>query len=54
MFIFNKILFVFYLVMAVLIAGFIVWNTYKSKKITEKVIGAITLIMFALRILMIK
>ena len=54
MYIYYKVLFVFYLVMAITIAGFIGWNTFKSKKITDKIIGAITLIMFALRILMIK
>ena len=54
MYIFYKNLFVFYLIVAVAIAGFIGWNTYKSRKITDKIVGAITLIMFALRILMIK
>jgi len=54
MYIFYKILLGFYFVVALLIAGFIGWNTFKSKKITDKVVGAITLIMFALRILMIK
>ncbi len=52
--IYYAILRVFYLALAVTIAGFIGWNTYKTKKITDKVIGAVTLIMFALRILMIK
>ena len=54
MYVYGKVLFVFYLIMAIVIAGFIVWNTFKSKKLTDKIIGAITLIMFALRILMIK
>ena len=52
--IYYKVLLGLYFVIAVVIAGFIGWNTFKSKKITDKVVGAITLIMFALRILMIK
>ena len=54
MYIYYKILFVFYLIIAVTITGFIGWNVFKSKKLSDKIVGAITLIMFALRILMIK
>lgn len=52
--IYAKVLWVIYLVIAVVISLFIVWNVVKSKKLTDKVIGAVALIMFVLRILMIK
>lgn len=52
--IYAKVLWVIYLVMIVVIGLFIVWNVFKSKKLTDKFIGAVALIMFVLRILMIK
>ena len=52
--IYYGILFVFYLIFTILIALFIAWNIFKSKKITEKIIGAIALLMFLIRILMIR
>ena len=52
--IYSNVLFVFYLIFSIIIAIFILWNVFRSKKITDKVIGAIALIMFIIRILMIR
>ena len=52
--VYYTILQVVYIAFAVVIAALIGWNVFKSKKITGKVIGAIALIMFILRILLIK
>ena len=52
--VYYTILQVVYIAFAVVIAALIGWNVFKSKKITDKVIGAIALIMFILRILLIK
>ena len=52
--IYYGVLFVFYLIFTILIALFIAWNIFKTKKITEKIIGAIALLMFLIRILMIR
>lgn len=52
--IYYGILFVFYLIFTILIALFIAWNIFKTKKIIEKIIGAIALLMFLIRILMIR
>lgn len=54
MYIYNSILFVFYIIIAVILTIFIVWNTFRTKKLTEKIVGAIALIMFIMRILMIR
>lgn len=51
---YYDILTVLYLVIAVVVACFVVWNMFKSKKLTEKIIGAITIVMFVLRIFLIK
>lgn len=48
------ILTVLYEIFLVVICGFIVWNVFRTRKMTEKVIGALALIMFILRILFIK
>ena len=52
--VYYTILLVVYIAFAVVIAALIGWNVFKSKKVTDKVIGAIALIMFILRILLIK
>ncbi len=52
--IYYDLLTVLYLVIAVVISGFVVWNMFKSKKLTDKIIGGITLVMFVLRIFLIK
>ncbi len=52
--VYSKVLWVIYLVIAVVITGFIGWNTFKSKKLTDKIIGVLALVMFVLRIFMIK
>ena len=51
---FYNILTVLYVAFIVIIAGFIVVNLFKSKKITDKIIGALALGMFLLRIFFIK
>jgi len=52
--IYYNVLFVFYLVFTIIIAIFIALNIFKTKKLTEKIIGAIALMMFLIRILMIR
>lgn len=52
--VYNSFLFYFYLVFTIIIGVFIVINIIKTKKITEKIIGAIALMMFLIRILMIR
>ncbi len=54
MHIYLNILLALYLVIAVVIAVFVVWNVIRTKRISDKVIGVIVLIMFVLRILMLK
>ena len=53
MYLYGKFLFVYYLIFTIIIALFIVYNTCKSNKVTDKIIGGIALMMFILRILMI-
>lgn len=52
--IYLTILKVIYVIIAVIIAVFIGWTVVKDKKVTAKLIGAIALMMFVLRIFMIK
>ena len=54
MHIYLNILLALYLVIAVVITVFVVWNVIRTKRISDKVIGVIVLIMFVLRILMLK
>lgn len=54
MYIYEKFLFVFYMILIIAIAFFIVINIIKSKRLTPKIIGSIALIMFILRIFMIR
>lgn len=54
MHIYLNILLALYLAIAVVIAIFIVWNVIKTKRISDKLVGVIVLIMFVLRILMLK
>lgn len=51
---YYTILTVFYYIFAVVIAIFIAWNFYKDRKISNKIIGAIALLMFLYRIFMIR
>jgi len=52
--VYYTILLVFYLVITAVISVFIVWNMIKTKKLTDKIIGAFALVMFVLRLLLIK
>ena len=52
--IYYGFLFVFYLIFTIIIAFFIAWNIFKTKKITNVIIGSIALMMFLIRILMIR
>ena len=54
MMVYLTILEVFYIIIAVIITAFIVYNIITRKSITNKVIGSIAIIMFILRILLIK
>lgn len=54
MFAYLTVLEVFYIIIAVIVTGFIVYNMFTRKKITDKIIGAIAVIMFVLRIFLIK
>lgn len=54
MYIYSKFLFVFYLIFTIIITIFVIWNVLRSKKLSDKIIGAIALIMFIIRILMIR
>ena len=54
MYIYLTILLVFYVIIAAVVAAFVVWNLFRAKKITDKLICAIVLIMFILRIFLIK
>lgn len=49
-----SILTVIYTIFLIVICGFILWNVFKTKRITEKVVGLIAVLMFALRIFFIK
>ncbi|MBQ3165770.1 MAG: hypothetical protein IJC80_03535 [Clostridia bacterium] len=51
---FYNVLTVLYLAIIVIVAVFIVVNLFKSKKVTDKIIGALALGMFLLRIFFIK
>ena len=51
---YYDILNVLYLIFVAVICVFIVWNVIKTRKVTDKVIGAIALIMFVLRLFLIK
>lgn len=52
--VFNTILTVIYIIFLVITAIFVVINMFRSKKIYDKIIGAIILIVLILRILLIK
>lgn len=52
--VYLSILTVLYVIIAVIVAFFVGWNAFKTNKITDKIICAIVLIMFILRIFMIK
>lgn len=52
--IYNSVLYVFYLIFTIIITVFIVINIFRTKKLSDKIIGAIALLMFLLRILMIR
>ncbi len=51
---YNNILTVIYLVFVAIITVCVVWNTFKTKKITDKVVGAVALVMLLLRLFLIK
>lgn len=48
------ILEILYFLFIIPITGFIIWNFIKTKKITDKVIGAFAILMFILRIFLIR
>ncbi len=48
------ILEIFYYLFTIAIIGFIGWNVFKDRKITDKVIGGLALLMFVMRIFMIR
>ena len=52
--VYYTILTVIYLALVAILSVFIVWNVFKTRKITDKVIGSIALIMFVLRLFLIK
>lgn len=52
--VFYSILTVVYVIFLVIVCAFIAWNTVRTKRLTEKIVGAIALIMFLLRIFFIK
>jgi hypothetical protein len=50
----NDLLTVLYLIVVAVILVMIGWNMFQSKKLTDKIIGAIAIVMFVLRLLLIK
>ena len=52
--VFNTILTVIYIAFLVLVALFVIINMFRTKKIYEKIIAAIILIVLLLRIFLIK
>ncbi len=54
MYVYSGILLGVYLIIAVVITFFVVLNVFKSKKLSNKIIGAVALIMLVLRILLLK
>ncbi len=48
------ILEVLYLIITIIIAGFVVWNIFNTKKLSNVFIGAVVLVMLLLRIFLIK
>lgn len=50
----NTVLLIIYLLIAAFVTAMIVWILFTSKKWTDKIIGAIALIMLILRLLLIK
>lgn len=51
---FYGILTVLYLIIIAFIGIFIIWHLFETKKITEKIIGALMLILILLRLFLIK
>lgn len=54
MHIYLIILEVLYLIITIVIAGFVVWNIFNAKKMSNVFIGTVALVMLLLRIFMIK
>lgn len=54
MHIYLIILEVFYLALTIIVAGFVVWNIFNTKKLSNVFIGTVALVMLLLRIFMIK
>ncbi len=51
---YYAILNVLYLIFVAVICVFVVWNVIRTKKVTDKIIGSLALIMFVLRLFLIK
>ncbi len=54
MMIYNGILTVVYLIFVAIISVCVVWNMFRTKKITDKIIGGVAIIMLLLRLFLIK
>ncbi|MCM1043192.1 MAG: hypothetical protein NC350_03160 [Corallococcus sp.] len=52
--IYNTILTVIYLIFVAVIAVCVAVGTYRNRKVTDKIVGAIALIMLLLRLFLIK
>lgn len=50
----NIVLTILYLLIVLFILAMIIWIMFSSKKLMDKIIGAIAIIMLILRLLMIK
>ncbi|MDD4212455.1 MAG: hypothetical protein PHY42_03535 [Bacilli bacterium] len=50
----NTILLVLYLAILAFVCAMVIWIMFTSKKLTDKIIGAIAIILFLLRLLLVK
>ena len=51
---FSTILTIIYLAIVAAIAGFVVWHSFETKNIYEKIIGGVMLVLLILRLFLIK
>ena len=51
---FSTVLTIVYLVIVAIIGIFVVWHSFETKNIYEKIIGAVMLVLIVLRLLLIK
>ena len=50
----SLVITIIYLILIAVIGAFIVWNSFETKNIYEKIIGAVMLVLIVLRLLLIK